>query len=60
MFMATTAGLKHQRSAMGEDSKIQILSNDLIRRLSNCGLDIGAKKKRRIVDKYGQKLFNID
>ena len=44
-----------QRSAMGEDSKVQILSNDLIRRLSNCSVDIGAEEKRRIVDKYGQK-----
>ena len=47
-----------QRSAMGEDSKMQILSNDLVRRLSNCSLDIEAEERRNIVDNYAQKLLN--
>ena len=47
-----------RRTAMGEDSKMQVLSNDLIRRLMNSSgeLDQGAKVK--IVDDYSQKLVN--
>ena len=45
-----------QRTAMGEDSKVQILSNDLIRRLKNNSEDLGAGAKRKIVDQYAKKL----
>ena len=41
---------------MGEDSKVQILSNDLIRRLMNNSEDLGAGAKREIVDSYAKKL----
>ena len=45
-----------RRTAMGEDSKIQILSNDLIRRLKNSSEELGEGAKVEIVDNYTQKL----
>ena len=43
---------------MGEDSKLQILSNDLIRRLKNNAEELGDGAKVKIVDDYSQKLLN--
>ena len=43
---------------MGEDSKIQILSIDLIRRLRNSSEDLGEGAKVEIVDNYAQELVN--
>ena len=43
---------------MGEDAKIQILSNDLIRRLMNNSEQLGQGAKIKIVDDYSQKLLN--
>ena len=45
-------------SAMEENSKIQTLSNDLVRRLANTRESMGAAEKCRVVDGYGQKLAN--
>ena len=45
-----------RRTAMGEDSKIQILSNDLVRRLKNSSEELGNGAKVEIVDNYTQKL----
>ena len=47
-----------RRTAMGEDSKLQILSNDLIRRLKNNAEELGEGAKVKIVDDYSQKLLN--
>ena len=47
-----------RRTAMGEDSKMQILSNDLIRRLKNSAEELGNGAKVTIVDDYSQKLLN--
>ena len=47
-----------RKTAMGEDSKIQILSNDLIRRLKNNSEELGEGAKVEIVDNYTQKLLN--
>ena len=47
-----------RRTAMGEDAKIQILSNDLIRRLMNNSEQLGQGAKIKIVDDYSQKLLN--
>ena len=46
------------RSAMSQDSKIQVLSNDLIRRLKNSSEELGGGAKLEIVDNYTQKLLN--
>ena len=45
-------------SAMEENSKVQILSQDVVRRLSNSSEDLGRKESWRILDSYGQKLLN--
>ena len=47
-----------RRTAMGEDAKIQILSNDLVRRLRNSSEELGKGAKVEIVDNYAQKLVN--
>ena len=43
---------------MGEDAKIQTVSNDLRRRLLNNSEAMGAGSKKRVVDQYAQKLRN--
>ena len=45
-------------SAMGENQKITILSQDLIRRLMNTCESLGAEEKSRIVDQYSKKIRN--
>ena len=45
-------------SAMEENSKIKILSNDLIRRLTNTMECLGHAERDLVVDGYGQKLLN--
>ena len=47
-----------KRSAMGEDAKVQVVSNDLVRRLLNNSEELGAGSKVEIVDNYSQKLSN--
>ena len=47
-----------RRTAMGEDAKIQVLSNDLVRRLKNNSEELGMGAKIEIVDRYTQKLLN--
>ena len=44
-------------SAMSEKSKIQILSQDLIRRMLNTCESVSQKEKNEIVDKYTNRLF---
>ena len=43
---------------MNENTKIQVVSNDLVRRLLNSSEELGSKEKARIVDQYGQKLLD--
>ena len=43
---------------MGEDAKIQILSNDLIRRLLNNSEELEKGARTKVVDDYTQKLMN--
>ena len=45
-------------SAMAENSKIQILANDLVRRLLNCHRGLHKSYKEAVVDQYSQKLLN--
>ena len=45
-------------TAMNENSKQQVVSNDLIRRLLNTSQNMGATEFRKVVDQYGQKLLN--
>ena len=45
-------------SAMGENTKVQILSQDMIRRLLNTSESLGAGAKEKVVDDYSQKLMN--
>ena len=47
-----------RRTAMGEQAKIQVVSNDLVRRLLNNSEDLGRGAKVKIVDDYAQKLAN--
>ena len=55
----TSSNLTFQRrTAMGEDAKIQVLSNDLVRRLKNNSEELGMGAKVKIVDDYTQKLLN--
>ena len=43
---------------MEENGKIQILSNDLVRRLCNTMESLGAREQHLVVDGYAQKLLN--
>ena len=54
----TTNQTVQKSSAMEENCKIQILANDLVRRLGNTRDDGGTKEVSRVVDGYGQKLLN--
>ena len=47
-----------RKTAMNENSKIQIVTNDLIRRLLNTSQDMEASEFRKVVDQYGQKLLD--
>ena len=47
-----------KNSAMAENSKIQILANDLVRRLKNSSLELGKEQKVEVLDGYSQKLVN--
>ena len=47
-----------KRSAMEENSKQQVLANDLVRRLCNSMEQLGEEERRRIIDGYSQKLLN--
>ena len=47
-----------QKTAMEENSKQKIISNDLVRRLYNTMEDLDQKTKCNIVDNYSQKLLN--
>ena len=53
----TTNVLVQRRSALEENSKHQILSNDLVRRLGNVDEMQGKKVIKDVVDKYSQKLL---
>ena len=48
----------HMRTAMGENQKIQILTQEMIRRLANTKEDTSKWDKVAILDKYCQKLIN--
>ena len=45
-------------SAMDENSKIQILANDLTRRLLHIEQAMGMEEQVRVINEYSQKLFN--
>ena len=48
----------HKKSAMGENIKSQILSQDLIRRLLNTSEDLSKEYREHVVDEYGKKILN--
>ena len=43
---------------MEENAKIQILANDLVRRLLNTKRQLAWQFKTAVIDDYGQKLLN--
>ena len=47
-----------QKSAMEEDTKMNILSNGLVRRLLNTQEKLGAKQGAEVIDQYAQELRN--
>ena len=47
-----------RRTAMAEDAKVQIVSNDLVRRLLNTSEELGEEYRLRVVNDYTQKLAN--
>ena len=49
----------HMRTAMGENQKIQIRMQEMIRRLANTKEDTRREDKVLILDNYCQKLINI-
>ena len=54
----TTRKTVQKRTAMEENIKIKIVSNDLIRRLGNSMEELGSIEATRVVDQYAQKLLN--
>ena len=46
------------KTAMNENTKIQILSNDTVRRLLTTREDMGAKTKGAVIDQYAVKLLH--
>ena len=54
----TTIRTVQKATAMNENSKQQVVSNDLIRRLLNTSQNMGATEFRKVVDQYGHKLLN--
>ena len=47
-----------RRTAMEENVKMKIVSNDLVRRLCNSMEELGSTELKRIIDGYGQKLLS--
>ena len=47
-----------RESALSENQKIQILSQDLIRRMLNTKEDLAVEYKTRIIEDYSQKIIN--
>ena len=46
------------KTAMNENTKIQILSNDTVRRLLTTREDMGAETKGAVIDQYAVKLLH--
>ena len=47
-----------KRTAMEHNSKIQVVSNDLVRRLCNTIEELGSQETIKVIDDYSQKLLN--
>ena len=47
-----------RRTAMGEDAKVQVISNDIVRRLKNNSEVLGSRSKREVVDPYYMNLVS--
>ena len=54
----TTRRTVQRRTAMEENVKVKIVSNDLVRRLCNSMEELGSNETNRVVDGYAQKLLN--
>ena len=55
----TTANVRVSKdSAMEENANMNILHNDLIRRLLNTKRSLGKEYREQVIDRYGQKLLN--
>ena len=46
-----------RQTAMNENCKIQVVSNDLVRRLQNTCETLGAEEYTKVVDQYARKLL---
>ena len=59
-FEKETASQKtvQKRTAMVQNSKVQVVSNDLVRRLCNTMEELGSQETNRMVDSLAQKLLN--
>ena len=55
--MTTTNTAIRMTSAMGENAKMQCLSNDLVRRLLNTSMELPNRYREDVVDKHGIKLL---
>ena len=47
-----------KRTAMEQNTKIQIVSNDLVRRMCNTMEELGEQERHVVIDGYAQKLLN--
>ena len=47
-----------KRTAMEQNSKIQIVANDLVRRMCNTMEELGEEETLSVIDNYAQKLLN--
>ena len=53
----TTNTMVPKRSALNENSKVQILANDLIRRLSHTDVRQDQKTTEEVIDQFGRKVL---
>ena len=53
----TTNVMVQKRSALGENTKVQILSNELVRRMGNTDVRLGNKVMTKVIDQFGKKLL---
>ena len=53
----TTNTTIRMATAMSENSKLQCLSNDLVRRLLNTRVELPAKYREELIERYGSKLM---
>ena len=56
----TTKRSVQRPTAMNENCKIQVVNNDLVRRLQNTCETLGAEEYSKVVDQYARKLLTSE